>query len=264
VATTTVQKRWERALVVLLATLVGTAVAVCAPSSTAIAAPGLDAEWHDEADRTVALIQGVSRMAGLARSTTLELQDLRRSTDELITWAPELRTDEDDVLLRHLAAAQPFEALVAEVDAARASFSAPAAEVAAVSTPDQRVQARLAENGREILHDAACESAHSLMTPEEVVEADETGWRPHVRDLDLEPVGGAIVRFGQKSVSGFFGKDAVRLVSWDRFGQGMAEKISTYGDGLAGTVQNPDPHSMFVCRTRAFVHYARTCLVPPR
>jgi hypothetical protein len=102
------------------------------------------------------------------------------------------------------------------------------------------------------------------MTPEEVVEADEIGWRPHVRDLDLEPAAGAIVRFGQKSVSGFFGKDAVRLVSWDRFGQGMAEKISTYGEGLAGTAENPDPHSMFDFRTRAFVHYARTCLVPPR
>jgi hypothetical protein len=262
----TMRRIAARVLVVLLTTLLGTGIVGHGSTSTAGAAPGLDAGWRQEAVGTVDLIQGISGMAGLARATSSELHELRRSTDDVIMRAPraELRTDGDDVLLRQVTAARPFQALVDEVDIARASFSSDAADAAASATPDQRVRARLTENGREILHDVACEAAYRSMTPEEAVEVDEVDWRPYVRDLDVEPVAGAIVRYAQRSVSGFFGREAVRLVRWDHYGQRMAEKISTFDEGLGGTVHNPDPNSMFVFRTTASVYYARTCLLPPR
>jgi hypothetical protein len=266
VATTSIPRKRARVLVVLLATLVATGILCHGPTSTASAAPALDAGWQQEADRTVALLQRISRIAVLARSTDVELQELRRSTDVVIVQAPraELRTEQDHAFVRHLAAARPFQAVVDDTDRTRASFWEDAGAVSASATLDHRVRARLTENGRDILHDAVCEAAYGMMTDAEVAEVQETTWRPHVRDLDLEPVAGAIIRYGQKSVSGFFGRGAVQLVSWDRFGRGMAEKISMYGEEMSGTVEDPDPHSMFVLRTRASVYYARTCLRPPR
>ena len=258
------QRRNVVLTMVVIAALLGGSSACGAGLAPAAAAANFNAGWAQEAARLLSQFRPFVKVRALTPSTRADIQRLGHSVDDVITRAPrpELRTPEIDAQLVALRAARDFQAVIAGADNRRLSLVQAADEVAGASTGDQQLMAQLRKDGTDILQDAACDGAFSLMTPGEKDDTKQSGWTDYVQDVGVTPVADAVNNYGQARIAGIFGPGAVRAVKWFQYGTGIEEKYGELSSGFSGPPVSLDPAANQLV-TRAFVHYARMCLRPP-
>jgi hypothetical protein len=252
-------------LAVLLVVSVGAGVGA-APVASA-------APWSDLAEaagRLVGRAAEISQPRRFVTSGRAELPGLGRSADDLLRQAPrpELLTAQERAVLHQIVVLRDLRNLVDQVAATEDGFPREADAVAAATTRYSDVRAYLTESGTEILKDAACDAAFTLMTPGEQGTVDDSGQHRDVPDVIGGATRDAVVSFGERFVAGLLpGKNVLVLVKWRQWGDGILGKVQAVRDGLGGSIELPSqiPNQAATARyvTRAFVYYARTCLAPP-
>jgi hypothetical protein len=220
--------------------------------------------WLDDATRAVSNARrGIQSADDLARGGPSVLDDSTRTLDDLVRNAPDNPNSEEsrilaEVLQTKVAVAQAKLAVLS-ADSTAAALPQDAADVAAAATSQADAQTTLGDVSRIVLEDVACDVAADHLFPEEKDELEAEGQQRVVPDV-VEPTAESITNFADRELARLVGGAHLhRFVAWQQYADSVLKKRERYVDGVEGLIESPT-----LKVSRAYYHYARLCLKPPR
>jgi hypothetical protein len=220
--------------------------------------------WLDDATRALSNARrGVQSADDLARGGPSVFDDSTRTLDDLVRNAPDNPSSEEARILAELTqtklAVAEAKLAVLSADSTAAALPQDAADVAAAATSQADAQTSLGDVSRIVLEDVACDVAADHLFPEEKDKLEAEGRQRVVPDV-VQPTAESIINFADREFARLVGGVHLhRFVAWQQYAYSVLEKRERYADAVEGFIESPTLRV-----SRAYYHYARLCLKPPR
>jgi hypothetical protein len=220
--------------------------------------------WLDDATRALSTARrGVQSADDLARGGPSFLDDSTRTLDDFVRNAPDNPNSEESRILSELlqtkVAVAQAKLAVLSADSTAAALPQDAADVAAAATSQADAQTTLSDVSRIVLEDVACDVAADHLFPKEKDELEAEDQQRVVPDV-VEATAESITNFADRELARLVGGTHLhRFVAWQQYADSVLKKRERYVNGVEGFIESPTFKV-----SRAYYHYARLCLKPPR